>query len=99
MAVFRYAVLRMGDEWKIVTGGARIGHFRTRQLALQAGARLAREASLLGHEVELLVQDERGGLLPHDVLHTAGHFDEVQGATPSPADEGPSQPGVRWLEV
>ena len=75
------------------------GHFRTRQLALQAAARLAREAHLLGHDVELLAQDTAGGLLSYDVLPIAGHFDDLQGATPSPADEGPEPSGVRWLEL
>ena len=98
MAVFRYAVLQFGDEWKIVTGRQRMGHFQTRQLALQAGARLAREARLIGHDVELLVQDKYGGLLSHDVLATAGYLDELQGATHTPADEEPTPPAVRWLE-
>ncbi|HTK35007.1 MAG TPA: hypothetical protein VL358_06920 [Caulobacteraceae bacterium] len=98
MPVFRYAVLMFGDEWKIVTAQRRIGHFRSRQLALQAGARLAREAASIGHEVELLVQDSFGGLLSQDVLQMAVYLDMMQGASASPLGEGPVQPGTRALE-
>jgi hypothetical protein len=57
-----YAILQAGDEWQIVCSRRRMGHFQTRDLALQAGARLAGEARRAGHEVELLVQEMAGEL-------------------------------------
>ena len=65
-AVLRYAVLQSGEEWRIFCQRRRMGHFQTRDLALAAGSRLAREAHEAGHEVEFLVQEPSGELLRHD---------------------------------
>lgn len=99
MAKLRYTVLRFEEEWKVVSGQRRMGHFATRGLAVNAAARLAREAIIAGHEVEFLVQDGADGLLSFDVMTMAGQVDRQQGGTPQPVDEGPSPPGVRALEL
>lgn len=57
-----YAVLQTGEGWQIVSSRRRIGRFQSRDLAVQAGARLAGEARQAGHPVELLVQEMAGEL-------------------------------------
>jgi hypothetical protein len=69
--VLRYAVLQSGDEWRIFCQRRRMGHFQTRDLALAAGSRLAREAHDAGHDVEFLVQEPSGELLRQDYDHWA----------------------------
>jgi hypothetical protein len=56
MATLRYAVLQVGDVWKIVCERRHIGHFASCEAASRAGAQLAREATYSGYDVELLVQ-------------------------------------------
>ena len=56
MTTLRYAVVQVGDVWKIVCERRHIGHFSTREAAGRAGAQLAREAANSGYDVELLVQ-------------------------------------------
>jgi hypothetical protein len=99
MAKLSYAVLMIGDEWKVVSGARRMGHFATKALAVNAGTRLAREAMAAGHEVEFLVQDRGAYLLQFDVMHMAAHIDALQGGTAQPVDEAPEPPGVRALEL
>ena len=65
MATIRYAVLQVANEWRVVCERRRIGHFQTRESAIEMGARLAREAVASGHAVEFLVQDA-AGLLASD---------------------------------
>ena len=60
----RYAVLRCGDEWKIVSGERKIGHFVDREAATLAASGLCREAMKAGHTVELLTQNPSGELVP-----------------------------------
>ena len=43
---FRYAVVRVGPEWRVVGARRAMGHFATRDLALTAAGNLAREAFL-----------------------------------------------------
>lgn len=62
MATIRYAVLQVADEWRVVCERRHIGHFGTRQAAVGAGARLAREAVNSGHAVEFMIQDATGYL-------------------------------------
>ena len=62
MATIRYAVLQIADEWRVVCERRRIGHFGSRQAAIGAGARLAREAVVSGHAVEFMIQDASGYL-------------------------------------
>ena len=59
---FRYAVVRVGPEWRIVGPRRAMGHFATRDLALTAAGNLAREAFLAGHRAEVLLQSESGEL-------------------------------------
>ena len=68
MAILRYAVLQVGGEWRVVCARRRIGHFASRHQAVEAGARLAREAVESGHEVEFMVQDRTGLLLAQSFL-------------------------------
>lgn len=62
MTMLRYAVLQVGDIWQIVCERRRIGRFATREEASRAGAALAREAVVSGHDIEFLVQDRFGRL-------------------------------------
>ena len=59
---FRYAVVRVANEWKVVGARRAMGHFATRDLALAAAGNLAREAILAGHRAEVLLQSESGEL-------------------------------------
>ncbi|MCF8504419.1 MAG: hypothetical protein K9G59_05855 [Caulobacter sp.] len=59
---FRYAVVRIGPEWRVVCARRAMGHFTTRDAALNAAGGLAREALLAGHVAEVLVQSESGEL-------------------------------------
>jgi len=75
MAVLRYAVLQVANEWRVVCARRRIGRFETRAQAVHAGAGLAREALASGHEVEFLVQDVAGMLVAEKfaAVPTPGH--------------------------
>ena len=68
MAVMRYAVLQVGPEWRVVCSRRRIGHYPTRTQAVEAGARLAREAVESGHAVEFMVQDATGQLFAQNFM-------------------------------
>jgi len=72
MAILRYAVLQVGREWRVVCARRRMGHFATRTQAVEAGARLAREAVQSGHEVEFLVQDRTGFLVSQSFMPRRG---------------------------
>lgn len=61
---FRYAVVRVGPEWRIIGARRAMGHFPTRETALLAAANLAREASESGHLAEVLLQSDSGELTP-----------------------------------
>ena len=54
----RYAVIACGQEWRVVSGRAQIGHFETRVEALAVAINLTKEALAEGHEAELLAQPE-----------------------------------------
>jgi hypothetical protein len=60
MASLTYAVLQVGDEWRIVCDRRHIGHFATRDEASRVGALLAHEATTSGHDVEMLLQGRFG---------------------------------------
>ena len=57
--MFRYAILRMDTEWKIVCARRRIGHVFTYQSAMAAALELAAAAIESGHEAEILTQIRR----------------------------------------
>jgi hypothetical protein len=79
MAMFRYAILRMGREWKIVCARRRIGHFPTAQSAQAAARELAAAARECGHQSEILLQGPAGDLSPVE----APVFD-LEDAAPQP---------------
>ena len=60
--MFRYAILRMDTEWKIVCARRRIGHFPTYESALAVARELASGALECGHEAEILTQNAAGRL-------------------------------------
>ena len=59
---FRYAVVMVGPEWRVICARRAMGHFLTRETALTAAANLARQASEAGHRAEVLLQSESGEL-------------------------------------
>ena len=79
MAELTYAVLQVGDTWQIVCDRRRIGHFATQDEASRLGAMLAHEATISGHDVEMLVQ---------------GRFGELHGLKFSPQDKRPTLAGL-----
>jgi EAL domain-containing protein (putative c-di-GMP-specific phosphodiesterase class I) len=60
--VIRYAVLRCGEDWRVVSERRQFGRFETRSAAFQCALRLAREANASGRSVELLQSDDAGEL-------------------------------------
>lgn len=60
--VIRYAVLRCGEDWRVVSERRQFGRFETRSAAFQCALRLAREANASGLSVELLQADDAGEL-------------------------------------
>jgi hypothetical protein len=98
MAMFRYAVLWMHSEWKIVCARRRMGHFATSDAAVVAARKLAHTAVEGGHQAELLMQGPTGELSPLAFTHLAlQDFDttgvpdrgwpDVKGLTPAPTAE------------
>lgn len=57
-----FAILRFGEEWRVVSDRRTIGAFETSDRALALGVTMALEAAAAGQEVELLVQDAVGQL-------------------------------------
>lgn len=62
MATIRYAVLQIGEEWRVISARRRIGRFPSRDSAVSTGAGLVREAVASGHAVEFMVQGSGGEL-------------------------------------
>ena len=60
--MFRYAILRMDTEWKIVCARRRIGHFPSFESARAVACGLASGALECGHEAEILTQNDAGRL-------------------------------------
>lgn len=90
MSQRRYAVVQVGEEWRIV-GQRQMGHFPCRDSAALATARLAAQAVQEGYQVELLIQErfgqlkavrpksepdvaERAWRQPADVASAHGHY-------------------------
>jgi hypothetical protein len=67
MSIFRYAVVFMGREWRILSNRRSFGHFRSSESARAIAESLAREAVDEGHAAELLVQEPFGKLEPAPV--------------------------------
>jgi hypothetical protein len=60
--IVRYAVLRCGDDWRVVSERRQFGRFETRSAAFQCALRLAREANSSGLSAEILQADAGGEL-------------------------------------
>ena len=58
----RYAVIRFGDEWRLLYGGAVIGQFRTLEAAAGVAEKLCRAVAGVGFDVDLTVQTYAGEL-------------------------------------
>ena len=60
----RYAIVQVGEEWRIIGAERHIGHFGSRAEAALAGAKLAAVALEEGASIKVLVQDSFGELTP-----------------------------------
>lgn len=58
-----YAVLQIDHEWRVVCERRHIGHFDSRDEALEVGAGLVRQALEAGREAELLLLDATSKLV------------------------------------
>ncbi len=58
-----YAVLQIGNEWRVVCERRHIGHFDNREDALTIAAGLVKQALEAGCETELLVLDPASKLV------------------------------------
>jgi hypothetical protein len=63
MPTISYAVVRSGEEWRILTAKRLLGHYNTVERALLVGARLTRQALDAGHPAELLLENPAGLLV------------------------------------
>ena len=81
MTTLRYAIVQVGEVWKIVCERRHIGHFATCEAASRAGAQLAREAANSGYDVELLVQGMFG--------EVSGEQFDARAPSPTPPPPAP----------
>ena len=58
----RYAVIRYGDEWRLLYGTSTIGQFPTLEAARDVADKLCRAVANVGFEVDLTVQSWTGEL-------------------------------------
>ena len=58
----RYAVIRYGDEWRLLYGEATIGQFPTAEAALDVAEKLCRAVANVGFDVDLTTQSSTGEL-------------------------------------
>ena len=58
----RYAVIRYGDEWRLLYGTATIGQFPTLEAAKEVADKLCRAVANVGFDVDLTVQTWTGEL-------------------------------------
>jgi hypothetical protein len=58
----RYAVIRFGDEWRLMYGASVIGQFPTLELASGVADKLCRAVAGVGFDVDLTVQTWAGEL-------------------------------------
>ena len=65
MMEVHYGVVKIADEWKIISEGLRSGHFETQAEAEQVARRMAEHAA--GLVVQLHLQNEMGEL--HNEQH------------------------------
>ena len=81
-AIVRYAVLRCGEDWRVVSERRQFGRFDTRAAAFQCALRLAREANGSGLSAEILQADAGGQLHALRLAAEAG-AGEASGLRPS----------------
>jgi diguanylate cyclase (GGDEF)-like protein len=79
--VVRYAVLRCGEDWRVVSERRQFGRFDTRAVAFQCALRLAREANMSGLSAEILQADAGGEL--RAMLLSAHEADDAALAKPA----------------
>ena len=58
----RYAVLRFGNEWRLMYGAAVIGQFGSPEAANEVADKLCRAVANVGFDVDLTVQTANGEL-------------------------------------
>ena len=58
----RYAVIRYGDEWRLLYGPATIGQFPSLEAARDVADKLCRAVADVGFDVDLTVQSWTGEL-------------------------------------
>ena len=63
----RYAVIRFGEEWRLLNGESTIGAYATLDAASDVADKLTRAAAGVGHEVDLTLQTPIGELRTHRV--------------------------------
>lgn len=67
-----YLVVRNGDVWSICHRGHRAGEFPSKDEALRAADRLAREGAGIGYDAEVQSLDDRGR--PHAEREYHPHY-------------------------
>ena len=58
----RYAVIRYGEEWRLLYGAATIGQFESAEAALDVADKLCRAVANVGFDVDLTVHTPTGEL-------------------------------------
>jgi len=58
----RYAVLRFGDEWRLLHGSDTIAQFASLEVARAVAGKLCRAVANVGFDVDLTVQTDTGEL-------------------------------------
>jgi hypothetical protein len=61
-AADHYAVIRVGDGWRLLFAGGVVGRFRTREAATAVAETVCAASAALGVEVALTVQTHTGEL-------------------------------------
>jgi hypothetical protein len=63
----QYAVIRFGEEWRLLNGEATIGAYPSLDAASEVADKLSRAAAGVGHQVDLTLQTIVGELRTHRV--------------------------------
>jgi hypothetical protein len=58
----RYAVIRYGEEWRLLYGAATIGQFPSAEAAMEVADKLCRAVANVGFDVDLTVHTRTGEL-------------------------------------
>ena len=76
----RYAVIRFGDEWRLMYGTSVIGQFPTLELASGVADKLCRAVAGVGFDVDLTVQTWAGELRSHRIPNALSPTEPSPGA-------------------